>query len=167
MEQETINITNTILSASSLGVSICIAIFIYRAQLKLQEKQVNISLYKERYENIYLAFFDFITNYLPKDSMELVGNDYHKTFLEKFSYGRFLVKQKDYESLFNIVNKIVELHIEHINLLENIKISDKSEEEKNNEKAEEVIRWSKNLSEIEKLKHQFALIIMKYLQIEK
>ena len=53
------------------------------------------------------------------------------------------------------------------NLLENIKISNKSEEEKNNEKSDEVIRWSKNLLEIEKLKKKFATVIMEYLEIEK
>lgn len=144
-------------------------------QARVNEQQKDIALYKERYENIYKLILDTISK--EKDLYMVKYDDdkrkkISRYFLSKIDYARFLVKEKDFDLIMNLHQKICNLLISYYSRYYNIlkKISEKelfkTNEEKllNKQRIEEIFKIDEKVKNIES---KILKIILPYLQIEK
>ena len=95
---------STIVEAVS---TLVIAIFA-GLQWKISKQQKNISLYKKRYEYLYIAImnrFSDLTKVFTSENPTWVWEKSTEEFLDLFDKGEFLISKKDYDQLDDLMHE--------------------------------------------------------------
>lgn len=149
---------------TNLCLPLMVAVIMYM-QFRTEQKLVQISLYKERYEKIYKLI---LTNIEEQQklfrSIDSYDSAKQEELTEKFTndldYARFLIKKSDFEKILHIYNNA---YGEIINNYQYIVVHQKDDTNKYNKEFSE--KRISALKRIEKEKQNFIKVITKYQQI--
>lgn len=137
----------------------------------IANKQCQITLYNERYNNIYRLVLDtidetqklFLTNF-----DETKQNEIMQKFSQDFLYARFLIKEKDYKKIFEIYRQIYKLlcdfYLKYYELNGLCRFTTDAQQKLAGEKLKDMPILNKKIFS---LKKEILNIIIPYLQIEK